>query len=46
MTIEEKYKIKYIGSKRIYKVDLYSRDYDFEFSSPYSLKIGTHYKEI
>lgn len=46
MTIEEKYKIKYIGSKRVYKADLSTREFDFEFSSPYSIKVGTYYHKV
>jgi len=46
MTIEEKYNIRYVGAKRLYKVDLYNRNYDFEFSSPYALKIGSYSKKI
>ncbi len=40
--IEEKYNIIYVKSKRYYKIDLSVRSVDFEYSTPYLLKVDDY----
>ena len=41
-TIEEKYNIIYVKAKRYYKIDLGTRHYDLDFSTPYTIKVYNH----